>query len=91
MEIQSIILSAAVTMISLGLLIVSLVSYKKHTNPKLLFISFVFVVFLLKGLLVSIDLLYTELSTLHNFLYSSNAVVFDLIILLMLFTATLKR
>ena len=48
MEIHEIIISAFVTIFSADLLIVSLASYKKYKNLKLLFVSVVFLVFLIK-------------------------------------------
>ena len=88
MEIQDIIISAFVTIFSLGLLIVSLASYKKHKNLKLLFVSIVFMVFLVKGILLSLGLFYQGLSLTNSLEYNG---LFDLIILILLFMATLKR
>ncbi len=88
MEIQDIIISAFVTIFSVGLLAVSLASYKKYKNLKLLFVSLVFLIFLIKGILLSIGLFYDEILIVHSMPYSG---LFDLIILLLLFIATLKR
>ena len=90
MEIESIVISASVTIFSLGLLLISLISYKKHKNPKLLFISFVFVVLLVKGIVLSIGLFYPE-SSINFILLDKYSGLFDLIILILLFIATLKR
>lgn len=89
MEIQEIVISAFVTIFSLGLLVVSAASYRKYKNLKLLFVSLVFFVFLIKGLLLSIGLFYEEITGLIN--TSTYIGLFDLIILIMLFIATLKR
>jgi len=71
-----------------GLLVVSLSSYKKYKNPKLLFVSIVFLIFLIKGLLMSIGMFYTDISLLQTI---SRTGLFDLIVLILLFMATLKR
>lgn len=91
MQIESIVLSAAITIFSLGLLLVSLASYRKYKNLKLLLISVVFIIFLVKGILLSLSLFYQELSTLDILLHGTYSGVFDLMVLLILFMATLKR
>ena len=88
MEIQDIIISACVTIFSVGLLIVSLASYNKYKNLKLLFVSIVFLIFLVKGILLSLGLFFDETTILNS---SSYIGLFDLIILILLFIATLKR
>lgn len=85
---ESIVLSACVTIFSLGLLVISLESYQKYKNFKLFFVSCVFFVFLVKGLLMSLGLFYEDLTTIQSSLSSG---IFDLIILILLFIATLKR
>ena len=89
MEIQSIIISAFVTIFSVGLLVVSIASYRKYKNLKLLFVSLVFFIFLIKGILLSLGLFYEEIELLTN--TSTYIGLFDLVILIMLFLATLKR
>ena len=88
MEIETIIISAFVTIFSLGLLTISITSYRKYKNQKLLFVSIVFLVFLLKGILLSLGLYQEDIAAL---LTSSYAGIFDLIILILLFMVTLKR
>lgn len=85
---QSIILSAFVTIFSIGLCAISLLSYSKHKTMKLLVVSLVFLVFLVKGILLSIGMFYPEWG-----LPAANLsfIVFDMIILFLLFIATLKR
>jgi len=90
MQIEGIIINACITMLSLGLLIVSLASYRKHRNLKLLFISLVFIVLLIKGILLSLSLFY-PLPSLDYIIYGTYTGLFDLAILLLLFIATLKR
>ena len=91
MEIQEIIISSSVTIFSLGLLLVSLLSYKKFKNLKLFFISLVFIVLLIKGIFFSLSLFYPELVFIDTALFSIYSGLFDLTILILLFIATLKR
>lgn len=86
MEIAGILLSASVTTFSLGLLTISLVSYLKYKNQKLLFVSVAFFIFLVKGIVMSTNMFFEPYTT-STFFYS----VFDLVILVLLFGATLKR
>ena len=88
MEIQDIIISAFVTIFSVGLLAISLASYRKYKNLKLLFVSLVFLIFLIKGVLLSISLFTEEFVIINTMPYSG---LFDLVILILLFIATLKR
>ena len=86
MAIESIIINARITIFSLGLLIVSILSYRKYKNVKLIFVSIVFLVFLIKGILLSLGLFYEEIA-----ISSPYNELFDLIIIILLFMATLKR
>ena len=86
MEIIGILLSAGITTFSLGLLIISLVSYFKYKNQKLLFVSIAFFIFLVKGIIVSTTVFFEEFTATMFFLE-----VLDLVILVLLFVATLKR
>ena len=88
MEIENIVLSAFITIFSVGLLTISFASYKKYKNLKLLFVSFVFLVFLIKGILLSSSLFFSNITIFNSILYTG---LFDLIILVLLFLATLKR
>jgi hypothetical protein len=89
MEIHTIVINAVITVFSLGLLLISLFSYKKHKNKKLLFVSFVFLVLFIKGILMSAGLFSQDLAAVipNSFFIG----IFDLIILVLLFLATLKR
>jgi len=88
MEIQDIIINSFVTMFSIGLLIISLASYKIYKNTKLLFIAVVFIFFSIKAIIISLGLFYGEL---YPIISSSYFRLFDLIILVILFIAVLKR
>ena len=83
-----IVISAFVTILSLGLLTVSFVSYRKYRKTKLFFVSCVFLVFLIKGMLLSIGLFFDDVAIFSTGIYGG---FFDMIILILLFIATLKR
>jgi len=88
MNVESIIIDACITIFALGLLIVSLLSYRKYKNTKLIFVSLVFLVFFLKGIMLSISLFYEQLS---GFISNPYFRLLDLFVLILLFIATLKR
>ena len=88
MEIESIIINACITIFSLGLLIVSLMSYRKYKNAKLLFVSIVFLVFFVKGIVFSLSLFSVQFGGIASNPYIG---LFDLAVLVLLFMATLKR
>ena len=85
---EAIVINAFITVFSIGLLLVSLASYRRSKNTKLLFVSLVFFVFLIKGLLLSFGLVYDDLSSILSSEYMG---LFDLAILILLFIATLRR
>jgi hypothetical protein len=88
MDSITIIIDAGITIFALGLFLISLMSYRKYKNGKLLIISSVFFIFLIKGLLLSFSLFFSEFSEIFSSpLYG----LFDLVILFLLFIATLKR
>jgi hypothetical protein len=88
MEIVSIVIDAGITIFALGLLIVSLFSYRKYKNVKLLFVGFVFLIFFVKGIILSFNLFNNQLADIISNPYFG---LFDFIILILLFVATLKR
>jgi len=88
MEIVSIVIDACITVFALGLLLVSLLSYRKYKNAKLLFVSLIFFVFFIKGIMLSLGLFNEQLSSLISSPYAG---LFDLVVLVLLFVATLKR
>jgi hypothetical protein len=86
MDITNIVTSACITVLAFGLLLVSLASYGKYKNMKLFFVSLVFFLFLVKGIILSLNLFF------ENFIeLSSYFGVFDVVMLILLFIATLKR
>jgi hypothetical protein len=88
MQMESIVISAFITIFALGLFLVSLASYRKYKNLKLLFVSLVFIIFLIKGILLSLSLFYNEIAEITTNTYYALS---DLIVLILLFIATLKR
>jgi len=88
MEIEGLIINAGITVFSLGLLLVSILSYRRYRNNKLLFVSFVFLIFFIKGVILSLGLFSQQLTDMISNPYFG---FLDLIILVFLFIATLKR
>ena len=88
MEIVYLSLSAAITLVSLVLLLVSIQSYRSFKNTKLPFVIAVFLFFLIRGILLSISLLYEPLQPVAISYYMWT---FDLVILTLLYLASLKR
>jgi len=88
METVSIVLDAGITIFALGLLLVSLFSYRKFKNSKLIFVILVFLIFFVKGLVLSFGLFNNQMLNVISNPYFE---LFDLIILVLLFVATLKR
>jgi hypothetical protein len=87
MQIIELFLTASITMLALGLMILSLLGYRKNHNTKMLFITMVFFVFLIKGLLFTIDLFIEDFTI---FASNLNIWFFDLAVLVLLYIASLK-
>lgn len=83
-----IVLSAFTLVFSLGLLIVSLLSYRRYRNGKLVFVSLVFLVFLVKGMLLSLSVFSNNFSEFFTNPYLG---FLDVCALVFLFLATLRR
>jgi len=88
MEIEFIIVSAAITIVSLILLLITVHSYRIYRNTKLWFVIMVFLFFLIRGVILSAALLYEPLTPIISKYYIW---LFDLIILTLLYAAALKR
>jgi len=84
----AVVLFGFLSVFSLGLLTVSMLSLKKSLNKKLIFVCLVFVVFLIKSVLLTLSLFVSDIA---DFVSISLLSVFDVIILLLLFSATLRR
>jgi len=88
MEIEYIIIGAAISINSLVLLIISLLSLRKYKNPKLIFVIIAFSFFLIRGILLSLSLFYEPLSMIKSGYYIW---LIDIVILNTLYIASLKR
>jgi hypothetical protein len=85
---ESIIIYGFITVFSIGLFSVSILSYYKSKNRKLLFVSTVFFLFFIKGFILSLNLFILDLNEMITIPILA---VFDLIVLFLLFIATLKK
>jgi len=88
MEIVQIIVSGGITIVSFILLITTVHSYRIYRNTKLLFVLGVFLFLLLRGVLLSLGLFYTQLTPVASSYYLW---VVDLVVLTLLYLAALKR
>jgi len=88
MEVEGIIIGAAITINALILIATSLMSYRKYKNVKLLFIFVAFLFFLIRGVLFSIGIFYEPF---HFFTTTYYLLIFDVIILNILYFSALKR
>jgi len=86
--IESAVIYGFLTIFSFGLWIISILSYRKSKNKKILFVSIVFLLFLLKGVLLSLSIFLIDL---QEFLSITFFAVLDLLILFLLFVAVLKK
>lgn len=87
MQVIDLFVSASITMLSLGLLVLSLLGYHRNKNLKMLFVSAVFIIFLIKGIIVSLSY-FLEINLFDSML---NILLFDLAILVFLYISSLKR
>jgi len=85
---ESIIIYAFITIFSFGLFSVSILSYKKSKNRKLIFVSTVFLLFFIKGIILSLSLF---LPDFNIYITIPILAIFDLLVLFLLFIATLKK
>jgi hypothetical protein len=76
------------TVFSLGLFIISLTSYRKSRNKKILFVSLVLLLFFIKNLLLSSFLFTAQIQNNINVFVLE---LFDLLILVFLFIAILTK
>ncbi|MEM0466373.1 MAG: hypothetical protein QXX20_02065 [Candidatus Thermoplasmatota archaeon] len=88
MQLISIFVNACITILSAGLLIISLLSYKKKNNRNLLFLTIAFIFFFFKGIILSLSLMYL---TFQEIILDPLFGFFDVLILAFLFISTLKR
>jgi hypothetical protein len=90
MQIELIVLNAGITVFSLGLLVVSLLSYRKFKNWQLLLVSAAFLLFFIKGVIQSLNSLNVFGENLTMFTSQLSLGLFDFMILIVLFLGTLK-
>jgi hypothetical protein len=88
MDVGYLILSGAITIVSLILLVVSFHSYRLFGNKKLLFVVSVFLFFFIKGLLLTVGLFSNTVLTVMTSYYIWGV---DLVILTLLYLSALKR
>lgn len=81
------VLFAMFTVLSLILLVVSLMAYRRSGRRKMLLLSAVFGAFLIKGILISIAL-FTEVMGMYELLLAGSGV--DTIALMLLYLSTLR-
>jgi hypothetical protein len=84
MNVEIIFLFAIITILSLILMIVTLLSYRKYKNKKLLFISSVFFFLFFRSILLSLSLFYEQIETIITTGYIW---FFDLGVLVLLYVA----
>lgn len=87
MSVLDLFISASMTVLSLGLFILSMLGYLKRKNTKMIFVSLVFLVFLVKGILLSLGIFSSEIIVLNS---SFNPWIFDLVVLVLLYVTSLK-
>jgi len=85
---MNIIIFACITILSLALLIISIISYWKYKNSKLIFIGLIFFFFFIRGILLSISLFNDQIKEVIS---STYIWLFDLMILVVLYLTSLKR
>ena len=87
MSVLDLFISASMTVLSLGFFILSMLGYLKRKNTKMIFVSLVFLVFLVKGILLSLGIFSSEIIVLNS---SFNPWIFDLVVLVLLYVTSLK-
>jgi hypothetical protein len=75
--------AAIVTVLALVLLIISLLAYRREREKKFLITALVFVIFLIKGMIMTLSIFSTHFKNISDILTYS--VFFDVVILLFLF------
>ncbi len=88
MMLGDLIISGIIIVFSLGLAVISILSYKKYRNQKLLFVFIVFILFLIKGSISVLSIFMEIIPEYDMFTYSG---IIDLAVLILLYLATLKR
>jgi hypothetical protein len=77
-----------ITIFSFGMIILSFLSYGRTKNFKILFVSIVFFLFFIKGILLSLSLFITDINDIISIPFLG---LLDLFMIILLFIATLKK
>jgi hypothetical protein len=88
MQLLELFVISCIMVISFGLLLLSLLAYKNNKSLKMLFISFVFLVFFIKVVIYNISLYISDINLFDSMI---NIWIFDLVILVLLYIASMKR
>jgi hypothetical protein len=88
MDLFGIIVSASITIFSFALLVISVLSYWRYRNIKVLFIAAITVLFFIRGIIFSLGLFQHDILTMTA---QSSFWLFDVVILLFLYMTALKR
>ena len=86
--IETSIIYGFITVFSLGMIILSLLSYRRTRNFKILFVLVVFFLFFIKGILLSLSLFLTGVNDIISIPFLG---ILDLFMIILLFIATLKK
>lgn len=86
--IWTLVIGGIILVFSLGLFGISILSYRRYKNRKLLFVSTVFFLFFIKGILSVLSIFLDFIPKVGLFNYSG---LIDLAVLILLYMATLKR
>lgn len=85
---ESIIIYSFLTIFSIGMLFVSFLSFRRSKNIKIFFVTLVFLVFFIKSILLSLSIFFDDLNALISIPFLG---VFDFMMIILLFIATLKK
>jgi hypothetical protein len=88
MSLANIIIVGFTTVFSFGLFVISFISYRRSKNKKILFVNLVLLLFFIKNLLLSYNLFAMILQN-NSMIFVLE--IFDLLILVFLFTAILTK
>jgi hypothetical protein len=86
--IENTIIFGFLTVFSFGLWMISIFSYRKSQNKKLIFVNIVFLIFFTKGVVLSLSIFISEI---YDLISIQLLAVIDLIIICLLFISVLKK
>ena len=88
MSIIELLIVSIIIVLSFSLFLLSALAYRKNKNIKMLIISSVFLVFFIKVLAYNISLYFTDINIFNSIV---SMWIFDLLVLLLLYVASMKR